>query len=130
MNRALSILLMVVMVLAPCAVTHAASMKSAPHMMSASDESHGQHADCHSGQQEAGHSVCSGDCDTLQRTTAAGTPERTVSEFNTFYPLLVFVLNLTLVAQVTESAPDIGSGNSGPLFDSKTVLRQTARFRL
>ena len=130
MRRALSILLMVVMVLAPCAVVHAASMKSTPHTVTTLGDSHDQHVDCHSGQQDTSHSVCSTDCNTLQRAVERGMPERTVSEFKASYPALVFALNFVLITLVAENAPDIGDGNLDSISGSKAVLRQTARLRL
>lgn len=128
MKRALSILLMVVMVLAPCAVVHAASMKSVPHVMSPSDESHSQHVDCHSGQQHTSHSVCSGDCDTLQRVAEAGTPERSGTDFKA--PYVALALNFVFCAQDDTSQADISNRYVESFSDSKTVLRRTARLRL
>ncbi len=136
MKRALSILLMVVMVLAPCAVVHAASMKSMPHVLSPSDdshsqaESHSQHVNCHSGQQDTSHSVCSGVCDTLQRVAEAGTPERSGTDFKAPYVALVLALNIVFCAQDDESFADINNRYVESFSDSKTVLRRTARLRL
>lgn len=121
---------MVVMVLAPCAVVHAASMKSTPHAMAASSMSHGQHVDCHSSQQDAKHTDCSSDCDTLQRVAEAGAQERSAPDFNASY--FVIVLALTLVATTLDNTPSAKSDYDyeESTSYSKTVLRQTARLRL
>jgi len=130
MRRVLSILLTVIIVLAPCVVVHAASASSDTHVMDASDQSRSQHADCYAGQQGNGHSACPGDCDTTQRTAAASAPERSVSDSKSVYPAIVFAVSLVLASLIDESAPGIGTDRLVLFFDSKSVLRQTARLRL
>jgi hypothetical protein len=118
------------MVLAPCAVVHAAIMQSAPHAMSASDHSHGQHVDCHAGQNDTDHAVCSGDCDTLQRVASADAPERFAPTFSVSYVALLFALNFAAVARDNRSSVKVADESIESDSDSKTVLRRTARLRL
>ena len=131
MKRALSILLMVVMVLAPCAVVHAASSGSSSHMAMSSDLSDTPSVDCHAGKQDAGHTVCSGNCDTLQRLSDAGVTERSSTDLKTSYASLVLALSFALV--ILDDRDTSTDANLTPLdsiSDSKTVLRRTSRLRL
>jgi hypothetical protein len=131
MKRALSILLMVVMVLAPCAVVHAASLGSPSHMTMSSDTSGSQNADCHAGKHDIGHEVCSGNCDTLPPVAKAGAAERSTIDLKASYTSLVLVLSFVFVILDDSEASANASltcleSNS----DSKTVLRQISRLRL
>ncbi len=130
MRRALSVLMMVVMVLAPCAVVHAASMKSAPHMIGASGHSHSQHVDCHPTKQNAGHSVCSGDCETLQRVAESGTQEHSATDFKIPHDPSVLALNFALVALKDRASEDVDERYIDSTSDWKTILRRTGRLRL
>ena len=144
MKRAISLLLMIVMVLAPCAVAHAVSL--APHHAAslhtkagapssgdlhvAPYESHGQHAACVSGVPERGDNACSGDCETLQRVAKVSVAERTPIDMEVSFAAFVFALSVAVVAVAHDAVPDGQLRPVVSILDSKTVLRKTARLRL
>lgn len=141
MKRLLSTLLMVVMVLAPCAVAHAVSMKvnhSGPQMSGSMsgqmgakpDQSHGQHIVCMAGQHDAGYTACSSNCDTFQRTSATNTLERSAPDVKIEYAALVLALNYLSVALDVEAPSVVADLVFEGVSDSKSVLRMTARLRL
>ena len=147
MRSAISLLMMVVMVLAPCAVAHAASVAShdaAPHQLEASlgsaeahghrharpTEPHHKHTFCASDDPGSSHEACSANCDTLQRAANTSTSERSTSDIKP--ELAVFIGALSYV--VISLNDDLGLNKllrpvESPS-DSKTVLRTTARLRL
>lgn len=143
MKRAISLLLMVVMVLAPCAVAHAASLsghhgspaaasEAAPSedMHAAPSGSHDQHGVCAASGHQPGDDTCSGNCEVLQRATDASAGERVATDLKSSYAALAFVLSFVHVISTsdTDNGTDFGAAESN--FDSKTVLRKTARLRL
>ena len=145
MRRAISLLMMVVMVLAPCAAVHAASSAShhagimlafshVGHESQRSAEpsrSHEQHAECASGGHSPDHNACSSSCDLLQRVTLQKASERASADFKKSWIAIGAValndasLALELKPAVTCRLRPIGLNQ-----DSRTVLRETARLRL
>ena len=144
MRRAISLLMMVVMVLAPCSVTHAASSTShhagttpassgvdqAAQFSIAPAGSHKQHTECGSVQHSPERSACSSNCDLLQRVTLQSTGDRAWADVKE--SLIVITGVLTDAVFTLGSEPE-----SPPRFTpvalnqgSKFVLRKTARLRL
>ena len=140
MRRVISWLMMVVMVLAPCAVAHAASSAShhAPVNLTTShveqvafgdaalSGSHEQKTECLSDDRNPDHSTCSSNCDLLQRVTLQDTSDRVWADFKTIASLQIdSVLAL-------EPQPALWPRPRPPerIQGSKTILRKTARLRL
>ena len=143
MKRAISLLLTVVMVLAPCAVAHAASLSghhgsrtvvlessSSGHMHAAPARSHEQHGGCAESHHRTGEDECSGNCEVLQRVSGTGVSERSVEHLIVSFAALVIVSNIILDSQSSRSGAAVSSKPVGLNSDSKTVLRKTARLRL
>ncbi len=143
MKRAISLLLMVVMVLAPCAVAHAASLSghhgsstvatdTAPsgHMHAAPAESHEQHSGCVASDHHTGEDDCSGNCEILQRATSTGVAERSAEQLIVSFAALVIASKTILDTQDNRSDTPLSGRLVGLNSDSKTVLRKTARLRL
>ena len=140
MRRALSFLMMMVMVIAPCALAHAATVSShhtavsqasdtgaAGHKHAMPSDGHANHAGC---ADETGHAECSGDCDTLQRVSNFSTTERVSADAAVVYDAITAVLGCMHVATAGRDAPAMAFDDFQPNSDSKSVLRKTARLRL
>lgn len=141
MRSLISLLMMVVMVLAPCAVAHAATstfhrtasptaVADIGHGHAKSNQSHGQKSGCHSENQTDDRRMCPGDCDTVQRVSQSDVTHRTLAAVATSSAVLIIVLTDAPLSPV-------GAGNFVPFgrladlrLDSKSVLRMTARLRL
>jgi len=143
MKRAISLLLMVVMVLAPCAVAHAASLSghhgsstialeisSSGHMHAAPAGPQEQHGGCAASHHHTGEDECSGNCETLQRATSTGAAERSADQLIVSSAALVIASKTILDTQNNHSDTAVASRPAELKSDSKTVLRRTARLRL
>ena len=144
MTRAISLLLTIAMVLAPCAVAHAASMTS-HHMVHSSSEteatpskhrhatpegSHRRHAECLAGQHDTGHAMCAGECDILQRVSNTNAAEHSTTQLQASFAVLALAITYAHVALVDGAAPELRTGDIESISDSRSVLRKTARLRL
>lgn len=143
MKHAICLLLMVVMVLAPCAVAHAASLSShhgsptialeissSEHKHVAPAGSQDQDGGCAASHYHTGEDECSGNCDILQRATSSGVAERSAEQLILSFVTLVIASNTILDTQDNRSDTAVSSRPAELKSDSKTVLRKTARLRL
>lgn len=143
MRRAVALLMMVAMVLAPCAVAHAATIaahqgvltasnegSSSEHMHAASEGSQGEQTACPSASHDAGHDTCSGNCESLQRVINTSVSERSTPDFDASFATLVFGLSLVAAVSADSSSPILIVSPIESNADSQTVLRMTARLRL
>ena len=130
------------MVLAPCAVAHAANASTHHGTMkqSADHTLHGmlhleskgllhQHAQCDSDRQQRDQNHCASDCGTLQRVTSQ-------SLFEAHWPKLEMSFSASIVlGRGSHTAPDVWSQRVPELIpvvsrqDAKSVLQSTARLR-
>jgi len=142
MNRAISLLLMVVMVLAPCAVAHAASLSShhgswtvasaampSSQTHAASTESHDPHEIC-AASHHPGEDDCSGNCERLQRVTETAAAERSAAYMLVSFASLVVAANSIRDTRNNLADTFVRRGSVELSSDRTTVLRKTARLRL
>lgn len=143
MKRAISLLLMVVMVLAPCAVAHAANLSGhhgsptvasefepSEHMRAVPSGSHEEHGACAASGHGSDQATCSGNCEILQRVTETNAAERSAAELQVSFTALAIVTKPVLATQGHRSDSAVSSRPVQTKSDSKTVLRKTARLRL
>ncbi len=144
MRRAISLLMTVVMVLAPCTVVHAGNPAShhGGKALAASDHeqdgirhavprgAHEQASRCDSGDHNPNQDSCSKDCNTLQRVTSQSTVERTSLELETSFAAIVDSLNDPLVVHAGNAIRTIKLRPVDLRQDSKSVLHTSARLRL
>jgi|GEM_PF-5024379 len=150
MRRGLAALLMIVTVLAPCAIAHAmqsqtAGIASAQHHLVVSparEYAHHEHTrddahnNGHCGNGETNHTPlsedCSGDCQTLQRVAAFTMPDRARSAVDVEFD------SETLVSLISQAHSFVSTVHHSQArfehtvarIDTVSVLHQTARFRL
>ncbi len=143
MKHAISLLLMVVMVLAPCAVAHAASLPGhhqstsvttetaqSGHMHVAPAQSHDQHGGCVAGRHHTDKDDCSGNCEIFRRATTSGMAEHSATSLIVSFAVLVIASEAILDAQNRRSDTGLSGRPVGLNANAQTVLRKSARFRL
>ena len=143
MRRAISLLMMVVMVLAPCAIAHAASTsnhhsemkQTAGHMLhgmqhKASKDLVHSHPQCPTGSKKENQSHCSNDCDTLRRVLSQSTLEAHEFKIEVVYPANIVPRRNNNVGNAVRSYRFASLSPIDARRDSKSVLRTTARLRL
>ena len=91
---------------------------------------HDQPGTCSASGHQSGDDTCSGNCEVLQRATDASAGERVATDLKSSFAAFAFVLSFIHVISTSDTDSDTDFGAVESNFDSKTVLRKTARLRL